>query len=303
MPQIEKEIDRYLRACQFEKQLSEDTLKAYRIDLGQFAAFVGEGSVDKLLLGKFVARLNVSFAPRSVKRKLASVRAFYQYLEENEAIPESPFRRLHLHIQSPKRLPRIIPEETVKVLLETAYQRYEMTRDRWVLRDIFVLELLFSTGVRVSELCRLTLETFHMEPEGLQLMIFGKGRKERALQVTTPELVTLARRYFEAFSADIAEQDSILLNRRRRPLQPQSVRRIINDYVGQLPASCHVTPHMFRHTFATSLLENGVDIRYIQSLLGHSSISTTEIYTHVATKQQALLLAERHPRNRMSFTL
>jgi len=279
MSQIEKEIDKYLRVCQFEKQLSEDTLKAYRIDLGQFATFVGDGTVDKTLLGDFVARLNVGFAPRSVKRKLASVRAFYQYMEENEIISESPFHRLHFHIQSPRQLPRIIPEETVKGLLETAYHRYELTHDRWVLRDILVLELLFSTGMRVSELCRLTSETFHLEPEGLQLMIFGKGRKERALRVTTPELLILARRYFEAFGTDIAEQNAIMLNRRRRPLQPQSVRQIINGYMKQLPTSCHVTPHMFRHTFASSLLENGVDIRYIQSPLEHNFIATAEIYT------------------------
>lgn len=303
MSNIEREVKRYLQVCQFEKQLSVDTLKAYRIDLRQFAAFAADDVVDKMLMGKFVAHLNAKFAPRSVKRKLASVRAFYQYLEENEMIPESPFRRLHLHIQPPRQLPRIIPEETVRALLETAYQRYESVHDRWVLRDILVLELLFSTGVRVSELCHLTWETFRLETNGLQLLIFGKGRKERALQVTTPELVTLVQRYLEAFGDDIAGQNAILLNRRRRPLQPQSVRGIINHYMGQVPAAGHVTPHMFRHTFATSLLENGVDIRYIQSLLGHSSISTTEIYTHVATKQQALLLAERHPRNRMNFTL
>ena len=303
MFQIEEEVERYLQACQFEKQLAADTLKAYRIDLRQFMEFVGDGIVDKMLLGKFAAHLNAKFAPRSVKRKLASVRAFYQYLEANELISESPFHRLHLHIQSPKQLPRIIPEETVRVLLETAYQHYELAHDRWALRDILVLELLFSTGVRVSELCHLTLETFRLEPDGLQLLIFGKGRKERALQVTTPELVTLAQQYFKAFGDDMAEQNAILLNRRYRPLQPQSVRRIINDYMGKASVAGHVTPHMFRHTFATSLLENGVDIRYIQSLLGHSSISTTEIYTYVATKQQALLLAERHPRSRMNFTL
>ena len=105
------------------------------------------------------------------------------------------------------------------------------------------------------------------------------------------------------FSEEIQAQGAILFNRRGRPLSPQSVRRIINKYLNQIDASSHITPHMFRHTFATSLLEAGVDIRYIQSLLGHSSISTTQIYTHVTARQQTLLLAEKHPRGKMTFSL
>ena len=107
----------------------------------------------------------------------------------------------------------------------------------------------------------------------------------------------------DMFSKEIQEQGAILFNRRGCPLSPQSVRRIINRYLNQIDTSSHVTPHMFRHTFATSLLEAGMDIRYIQSLLGHSSISTTQIYTHVTTRQQTLLLAEKHPRGKMTFSL
>ena len=109
--------------------------------------------------------------------------------------------------------------------------------------------------------------------------------------------------YCDMFSKEIQEQGAILFNQRGRPLSPQSVRRIINKYLNQIGESNHVTPHMFRHTFATSLLDAGMDIRYIQSLLGHSSISTTQIYTHVSAKQQTLLLAEKHPRGKMTFSL
>lgn len=302
MPSLTEQIAQHLQTCEFEKNLSADTLKAYRIDLAQFAAFVQDRTVDQTLLKQYIAHLNQNFAPRSVKRKLASVHAFYAALEENEIISESPFHRLHLHISYPKELPRTIPEEVVKLLLQSAYQRYQLTSDIWLLRDILVLELLFSTGMRVSELCKLTPETFRLNTDSLWLLIHGKGSKERVLQLSTSEILTLVESYLAAFEPQIVQSGSILVNRRGRPLSTQGVRQIIRNRVRAVTVQGHITPHMFRHTFATALLDAGVDIRYIQTLLGHSSISTTEIYTHVSTGQQALLLAQRHPRNTMSFT-
>ena len=123
------------------------------------------------------------------------------------------------------------------------------------------------------------------------------------LQLTTPELLHVIKAYYDEFHSEIQAQGAILYNQRGKPLSPQSVRRIIQRYSNRIDMQNHITPHMFRHTFATSLLEAGMDIRYIQSLLGHSSISTTQIYTHVSTVQQALLLAEKHPRGTMSFSL
>ncbi len=291
----------YLERAERENNLSPDTLKAYRIDLDQFLAFAGGGEVDKALLSRYVQHLNQTFAPRSVKRKLASVHVFYQTLLENELLEHSPFEKLHIHIHAPKQLPRVIPEDVVEGLLRCAYQG-DMSGDRWRRRDLVVLELLFSTGVRVSELCKLSQKTVTLNGRSVRLLIDGKGRKERVIQIETPEIVTLLRSYCREFEAEICEHGALLVNDRGRPLEPQSVRRIINKYMGHLDTSLHVTPHMFRHTFATSLLEAGVDIRYIQSLLGHSSISTTQIYTHVTTQRQSELLARNHPRNKMKFT-
>jgi len=149
----------------------------------------------------------------------------------------------------------------------------------------------------------LSADTFLLENGGLRLLIKGKGSKERILQLTTPELLRLVQIYCHEFHIEIQTQGFILFNQRGKPLPPQSVRRIIQKYLNKIDVEYHVTPHMFRHTFATSLLDAGVDIRYIQSLLGHSSISTTLIYTHVTTAQQTLLLAEKHPRGKMTFSL
>lgn len=295
-------ISDYLETGEYEKQLSSDTIKAYRIDLRQFADFTGDVWADKDTLNQYIKYLNQHFAPRSVKRKLASVRAFYHEMEISGELEENPFDKLHIRIHSPQQLPRIIPEQIVQALLQSAYDAYTQGC-REVLRDIVVLELLFSTGLRVSELCALSQDTFLLSDSGLRLLVKGKGRKERIIQIATPELLRLVRTYCDAFSKEIQEQGAILFNRRGHPLSPQPVRRIINKYLNRIGASTHVTPHMFRHTFATSLLEAGMDIRYIQSLLGHSSISTTQIYTHVTAQQQTLLLAEKHPRGKMTFSL
>lgn len=292
----------YLETIMFEKKLSPHTIKAYRIDLQQFSEFSKNILADKDKLGQYIKYLNQHFSPRTVKRKLASVRAFYHELEINEMLEANPFDKLHIRIHSPQQLPRIIPSQIIHELLQSAYNAYS-SGCRQILRDIVVLELLFSTGLRVSELCSLSVETFQLNSDGLRLLINGKGRKERIIQITTPELLRVIQIYCDKYSREIQEQGAILYNRRGRPISPQSVRHIITRYLQKIHSTYHITPHMFRHTFATSLLEAGMDIRYIQALLGHSSISTTQIYTHVTTQQQTLLLAEKHPRNRMTFSL
>ena len=292
----------YLERCQQEKQLSPHTIRAYRTDLEQFLIFIGDETVNKELLSRYVRYVNQNFSPRSAKRKIASIRAFYRELAVNDFVETDPFAKVHIQIHAPKQLPRTIPLQVIQDLLQSAYQAYAPGR-RQVLRDIVVLELLFNTGLRVSELCALTRETFYLSEENLRLLINGKGRRERIIQITTPELVQLMHRYCVAYAEEIRQSGAILLNRFGQPLSQQSVRKIIQKYLEKIYTSCRLTPHMFRHTFATSLLEAGVDIRYIQSLLGHSSISTTQIYTHVTTRQQTLLLAERHPRSQMTFSL
>lgn len=292
----------YLDLAECEKQLSPHTIKAYRIDLGQFLTFIGERTVSKELLSQYIKHLNCHFSPRSAKRKLASIRAFYRELEINELLEQNPFEKLRIRVHAPKQLPRTIPEHIVQGLLARAYNVYAPDRPL-ILRDIVVLELLFSTGIRVSELCELSEGTFLFSIHSLQLIIHGKGDRERVVELATPELLLLFRQYYAEFSRQIRQHDRILINNCGNPLTPQSVRRIIKKYTEGLGSPYPVTPHMFRHTFATSLLEAGVDIRYIQSLLGHSSIATTQIYTHVTAKQQSILLSENHPRNKMSFSL
>lgn len=300
MQQLSPLISKYLEMCKFEKRLSPDTIKAYQIDLNQFCVFTNDNLADKEALTQYIKHLNQHFSPRSAKRKVASVRAFYRELFINETIETNPFDKLHIHIQAPHQLPRTIPTHTIQRILQSAYDSYAACC-RNALRDIVVLELLFDTGLRVSELCALTKDSFELNDHGLRILVIGKGKKQRIIQISNPQLLTLVKVYCDKYSEAMQEQKAVIYNQCGRPISPQSVRRIINKSVKKSNLVGHITPHMFRHTFATVLLEEGVDIRYIQALLGHSSISTTQIYTHVTTQKQTLLLAEKHPRGKMSF--
>ena len=196
MSNLDELVVFYLELCQYEKKLSQDTLKAYRIDLRQFACFCAGREGGKDLISSYVKYLNETFSPRSVKRKLASVRAFYHTMEELEQIPQNPFDKLRFHIQYPRQLPRTISEDLVQDLLCEAYSEYRRRgEDLRVLRDIVVLELLFSTGIRVSELCKLSPQTVQLSEHKLRLLISGKGRKERIIQIETPEILHILRTY------------------------------------------------------------------------------------------------------------
>lgn len=292
-------ISEYLHACEFERKLSPDTLKAYRIDLEQFVHMTGELTADKQQLLEYIQYLNSNFAPRTVKRKLASIRAFYHELLRNETISADPFMKINMRIHSPQQIPRIIPKQIMMRLLENAYRLYN-PNDARSIRDILILELLYCTGLRVSELCALSTDTFIVSDDDVSILIKGKGQRERTVRITIPQVVLIANRYINIRAKN---NKALFMNRDKKPLSTQSVRRIINKYLAMVAEDYHATPHMFRHTFATSLLDAGVDIRIIQSLLGHSSISTTQLYTHVSNNKAATILAENHPRGKMLYSL
>lgn len=299
-------IEKYLRHCKFEKGLSEKTLKAYRIDLTQFSTCLNDNSVLSCRRGdiqKYLSILYDWYKTKSVKRKMAALKAFFNYLEDEELLEENPFAKLHVKLHEPLLLPKTIPLANINLLLQCAYQKSKANTKvhsytyRTNLRDIAVLELLFATGMRVSELCSIAADSIDLSSG--EIRIYGKGAKERIIQIGNPDVRTAVERYYEAFSNQIQETGWLFVNRLGNQLSDQSVRNMINSYVVQAGLEQHITPHMFRHSFATLLLEEDVDIRYIQQLLGHSSITTTQIYTHVTSKKQRDILTAKHPRNRI----
>ena len=169
---------------------------------------------------------------------------------------------------------------------------------RVLVRDVAILELLFASGMRISKLCSLHTDDIDLI-EG-SVKIYGKGAKERLIQISNQNVLIALRNYVGCWNDKIQTSNHFFLNRLGNPLSDQSVRYMIQKYCGQAGISLHITPHMFRHSFATFLLEEDVDLRYIQHLLGHSSITTTQIYTHVTLKKQRDILTYKHPRNKLT---
>ena len=300
-------IRSYLQHCQLEKGLSKKTIKAYRIDLVQFSCYVGcnISICDKMRMQNYLSLLHNQYKLKSIKRKVASLKAFFAYLVDEDIIHTSPFDKLRIKLHEPFILPKVIPLSTIDLILQYAYRKKNTTRNKSTyqyntcLRDIAVLELLFATGMRVSELCSLTLDSIDLG-NGV-IKIFGKGSKERMIQIGNPDVLSALCTYYAAFSSTISKTGWFFVNRLGNQLSDQSVRNMINKYVEHAGIDQHITPHMFRHSFATLLLEEDVDIRYIQQLLGHSSITTTQIYTHVTSQKQRDILISKHPRNRITI--
>ena len=300
---LETLIKKYLNYCELQKGLSEKTIKSYRIDLRQFCEFSKEhiNWDKKEVIYKYIENMHSNYKPKTIKRKLAVLKAFFVYLEYEEIVQANPFNKMHIKVKEPTILPKIIPEKFLTRILSEAYKSLKESKteysEKCVIRDIAVLELLFATGLRVSELCNLKSEDVNLLDNYVKT--FGKGSKERVIQICTPDVLTALKQYQKCFKADIDNTGYFFVNRLSNHLSEQSVRFMINKYVGRISTSAHITPHMFRHTFATMLLEEDVDIRYIQQILGHSSITTTQIYTHVSAAKQKNILKHNHPRNKL----
>ncbi len=301
MNQIELHIKNYLDYCAMQKRLDRKTIKAYRIDLTQFASHITEKELTDIkqdTLEHYISLLHQNYQPKTVKRKIASLKALFHYFEYKGLIDQNPFSKIQIKFREPVILPKTIPLQTVECLLKTIYNQQTNAKTahqrRDALRDAAVCELLFATGMRISELCSLNENDVNLH-DGT-ILIYGKGSKERRIQLGNTDVIATLENYKIEFFSEIANCHNFFVNQSGRPLSDQTVRRMINKYTDLADIDLHITPHMFRHTFATSLLDADVDIRYIQEMLGHSSINITEIYTHVAVSKQRDILTSKHPR-------
>lgn len=296
-------ISEYLNYCEYRKQLNFKTIKAYKIDLNQYNSFCLDISdpFSKKAVDSYITELFKHYKSKSVKRKIASLKAFFHYLEYTEFLAQNPFDKLDVYFREAKLLPKTISFHSIQKFLSVLYAQKMQTVSAYqfkcCLRDIAVIELLFATGIRISELC--SLKPSDIDLENNTVLIYGKGSKERILQFGNCEVISALATYQSTFKADISACGYFFVNKRKQKLSDQSVRFMINRYAALAGIEQHITPHMFRHSFATLLLEQDVDIRYIQKMLGHSSISTTEIYTHVSSAKQKDILVNKHPRNFM----
>lgn len=305
---LQNAIEDFRFHCKYEKNLNSKTLRAYNIDLTQFLMSFNTYKVqkiDKYNLKDYVEKLyDNNYKIKTIKRKLAVLKALFNYLEFDEIIEVNPFRKLRLALKEPKMLPKTLDLKEIQLILKYLYthkQKHQFKDTcsyKLLVRDIVTIEMLFATGVRVSELSNLKINEINIKTG--MIKIFGKGSKERMIQICDHEVLSLLKEYVKLFNLE-NKKGFFLLNRLDKRFSEQGIRLMVQKHQEQINASKHITPHMFRHSFATLLLEEGVDVRYIQNMLGHASISTTQIYTKVNTKHQRKILNTKHPRKHLSF--
>lgn len=273
--------DSFLRYCLEERHLAINTLNAYRQDIVEFRLHVGRtrciaavSAVDVLAYRNHLSGTR-GLSAATVKRRLASLRAMFAWLVRRNQLAESPFSKTDLRIRLPQRLPRCLDVRDLRRLMR---HRADQGPD-----GALAIALLVATGIRVGELAQLCIGD--VEVATGRLRIFGKGSRERTVFVTDPRLREELRNYLAVRHGGKPEPETRLLaDQRGRPLSAPRIRQSITWLGRRAGLARHVTPHMLRHTAATMLLESGTDIRFVQRLLGHRSILTTQIYTHVSDR-------------------
>ena len=296
-PQSLQQLETFIDAIWMERGLSENTLNAYRADLIGLARWLyAQHQLNLLdasrshLLDYLSYRVNLGSKSRSAARMLSSVKRFYQYYVREQAIIVDPSDR----IDAPKlgrSLPKFLSEDEVEALLNAP----DLT-DPIGIRDRTMLELLYATGLRVSELVNLTLDQVNLR-QGV-VRIQGKGDKERLVPLGE-EAISWMHNFLEHGRSKITPagaSDYIFTTRRQSAMTRQAFWYLVKRYAKKVGIRKHLTPHTLRHCFATHLLNHGADLRVVQMLLGHSDLSTTQIYTHVARERLRNLHSEHHPR-------
>ena len=290
-PPLVEDFARYLSAT---RDASPNTLKAYLTDLDQFCAFLDQKKVqlelaDHLAIRAFLATLHADTRPSTRARKLAAIRALYGFLYKRGVVKQNP-GRLVMAPKKPKSLPKVVPVDDVLALLEAPGEDARGRRDR------AILEVLYGGGLRVGELVGLDL--LDWDRSGNLVRVLGKGRKERIVP-----LGSKAKTALDAWLAERpkllkhgADEPALFLNYQGTRLSTRSVARMIDAHVLACALKRHVHPHALRHSFATHLLDGGADLRAIQEMLGHASLSTTQRYTDVSWDRLQAVYDHAHPR-------
>lgn len=292
-------IPEYLKYLEGVRNLSQATVKAYREDLDLYEKFLEEYGTGLLDVQIRDARNFVGFLKdrklkeSSINRTLSSVKGFYKYCIRFNLAGRNPFENIK-SISRSRKLPDLFSVEEIKSLLA-------MPDDSLLgIRDSLIIELFYSTGCRIAELVGINL--FDISLKGKNILVRGKGKKERFVFLSEGTVILL-KQYLGARkqmikSDNTDDASALILNSRGKRITGRGVRFILEKYLDKLGSGKHVSPHSFRHSFATHLLDNGADLRMVQELLGHSSISTTQIYTHIGLERLRKVYRTSHPHGR-----
>lgn len=300
---MESYVEKYLRYLEHERNFSHHTIIAYAEDLHQFLEFLSGyfnsktfrlTTIDHTTIRGFLGRLlDNGYSKKSVARKLASIRSFFKFLVKRGILANNPAKHV-LTPKLPKKLPIFLDELTVNTMLNLPD-----TSTLRGLRDSAILELLYSTGIRVSELVGLNLGSIDWANGTIK--VYGKGAKERIVPFGKQARFAL-KRYLErrhefiSSATDPKEKNAVFFSSRGKRIYPEAVYLIAVKYIGRVTELEKKGPHVLRHSFATHLLNRGADLRAVKDLLGHESLSTTQIYTHVSVDRLKRIYEQAHPK-------
>ena len=293
-------LKHFLIYLEVEKNFSKHTIRAYNSDILSFLLWLDTTQIEETNHTKlkeyliFIQRFN--YTKTTLARKIAAIRTFYRFLYREKIIDVNPANSVHAPKKN-KSLPKFLSNTEIEQILNNI--KIETPAGY---RNRVILELLYATGMRISELSNLNFENLNLEEN--EITVMGKGAKERIVLVSTR-----AKEFLQKYINNVrfmivedgqppeqTENSPVFINKTGYRLQPQSVRAAINDIVKKIELPKKVTPHVFRHSFATKLLENGADLRVVQELLGHASISNTQIYTHISTERLKEVYNKSHTR-------
>ena len=295
---MEEFLKEYLTILRYEKNLSENTTNAYRTDISKFFEFINEQEIKDLSLISsndivqfFERQRNMGIDGRTTARYMSSLKGFFRYLENNNYIEKNPTAKLS-GVKRARKLPSVLSIAEIDLILKSP-----VVEDELGLRDKAMLETFYSSGLRVSELINLKINDLYFFDEVVR--VFGKGSKERIVPMGQSAIYWL-QEYLKK-SRPLLEKKSksgsyVFLNKRGTKLSRMGIWKIVNHYAALAGITKEMHPHIFRHSFATHLLEGGADLRAVQEMLGHSDISTTQIYTHVDRSYIKQVHREHHPR-------
>ena len=295
---MEKEIDRFIEYLKYQRNYSDFTCNNYNKDLNEYNSFILSNKINYKNMDyneakEYVIYLNKKNAAKStISRKLSSLRTFYKYLVLNNKVESNPF----LLVSSPKkekRIPKFINYNNMEEILNVPNIKTKEGQ-----RERVILEVLYASGVRVSELVNIKLKDIDFSNKNI--LIFGKGSKERLVSFGdyALEYINLYLKEGRNLLLDGVKSDYLIVGKKSEKLTTRRVEQIIDDIIKRTSIKLNITPHMFRHTFATHLLDNGCDLLVVQELLGHASLSSTEIYTHVSNEHLREVYLKFHPRNK-----
>ena len=289
--QIEKIKEDFLSYLRIEKGYSENTIEAYSSDLEQFFDFISIHGKDIYNLERkdvrmFLALLRAKkFKIRSIARKLSCIKSFYKFLVRRDLVSTNPARLVKTP-KIPRELPHFLPEEKVRELFEVLEKGENVD-----MRDRVIFELLYGAGLRVSELCGLKLKDIDIQ--GMAVRIMGKGGKERTIPLGE-KCLKVINKYVK--QKKLNSEDYLISFKNGKPASRRKIYSVVSRWISLLKDVSGVNPHILRHSFATHLLSRGADIRAVQELLGHSSINTTQIYTHLTLEKLKEIYKKAHPR-------